>query len=263
MKMLRHMGSFGAQGSGRGRPIRESEPQQRAPASGAVLRAKRTTPVLKGRLRGYAVGLVQLLREVPCPDLMARHLLNRVLENFRESGHHYLMHLVAERDHVRRRGTAEEVSALDAKIHEHAIHEQIPKRWDLETLLSRTGYETYGDGVLAVWATILIEICTLEQHWERSLLGLPPQNPCLLPGFHSDEDVCDTAWLEEARQIWSGELRHLFPDAARVLAVVVTRCEPAYSEVEEPGQVQPEEAQAPDIRMEVDSDVSDRGRWVH
>ena len=32
--------------------------------------------VLRGRLRGYAVGLVQLFRDVPCPDLLARHLLD-------------------------------------------------------------------------------------------------------------------------------------------------------------------------------------------
>ncbi len=173
------------------------------------------------------MGLVQLFREVPHPDLMARHLLDAALADFRESGHHYLMHLVAERDHARRRGTAEEVAALDAKIHGHVIHEQIPKRWDLDTLFSRTGHETYGDPILPVWATVLIQICTLEQHWENALLGYPPENPYLLPGFHSDADVHDTSWLEEAQQIWAGELRLLFPDAARVLAVVVPPPDPA------------------------------------
>ncbi len=138
---------------------------------------------------------------------MARHLLDAALEDFRESGHHYLMHLVAERDHARRRGIAEEVAGVDAQIHEHAIHEQIPKRWRLDVLFSPAGYATYGDEIFGTWATVLIQICTLEQFWERTLLGLPPLSPHLLPGFHADKDVFNTAWLHEARRTWSTELR--------------------------------------------------------
>ncbi len=173
--------------------------------------------VLKGKLRGYGVGLVQLMRdwpcrEFPCPDLFARHLLELVLEDFRETGHHYLMHLVAERDHARRRGTAEGVTELDAQIHEHAIHEQIPQRWCLDVLFSEAEYRIFGDALLPFWATVLLEICTLEQHWEGALLGLPPRNPCLLAGFHSDKDVFDTAWLHDARRTWLEKVRA--PNAA-------------------------------------------------
>ncbi len=173
------------------------------------------------------MGLVQLLRDVPYPDLMARHLLDAVLEDFRESGHHYLMHLVAERDHARRRCAAGEIAALDAKIHEHTIHEQIPQRWRLDFLFSEAAYQTFGDPLLPCWATILIEICTLEQHWEGALLGYPPENPYLLPGFHSAEDVHDTAWLEEARGTWSADLRAaVLLDAVRLLAIVALPPEP-------------------------------------
>ncbi len=173
------------------------------------------------------MGLVQLFRDVPHPDLMARRLLDAALADFRESGHHYLMHLAAERDSARRRGVAEEVAAMDARIHEHAIHEQIPRRWNLDTLFSRSGYETYGDGHLAVWATILILLCTLEQYWEGVLLGYPPENLYLQPGFHPDSEVLDTAWLAEARRTWSGDLRAgVLPSAAKVLAIVVLPPEP-------------------------------------
>lgn len=165
------------------------------------------------------MGLVQLLRDVPHPDLMARHLLDRALEDFRESAHHYLMHLAAQRDHARQGGSTEEIAAIDAQIYEHAIHEQIPQRWNLLFLFSEEGYRMYGDPLLAVWATSLIQICILEQYWERVLLGLSPKKPYPLPGFHSDDDLHDTAWLEAARRNCSGDLRAVLADAARVLAI--------------------------------------------
>ena len=76
------------------------------------------------------MGLVQLFRDLPCPDVMARELLFSVLADFRETGHHYLLELVHAREKaLYDGGTREELKALDAKIHEHAIHEQIPRRW--------------------------------------------------------------------------------------------------------------------------------------
>ncbi len=157
------------------------------------------------------MGLVQLFRdwpcrEFPCPDVFARYLLELALEDFRETGHHYLMHLVAKRDVALQRGVTEEVTALGDEIHEHALHEQIPRRWQLDFLFSEAGYRLFGDGLLGWWASVLLEICTLEQYWESALLGLPTRNPYLLPGLHSDKEVFDTAWLQDARQTWSQEL---------------------------------------------------------
>lgn len=93
------------------------------------------------------MGLAQLFRDWPCREFSVSGRL-RPLEDFRETGHHYLMHLVAERDHARRRGTAEEVAELDAQIHEHAIHEQVPQRWCLGFLFSEAGYRIFGDSLL-------------------------------------------------------------------------------------------------------------------
>ena len=136
--------------------------------------------VLEGRLRGYRVGLVQLMRDwpspqFPCPDVLARYLLEQVLSDFRETGHHYLMHLVTQRMNARHHGTPDEVESLDTQIWEHLIHEQIPERWCLDFLFSEEGYRIYGDCILPFWATVLIELCTLEQRWENALLGDPPQ----------------------------------------------------------------------------------------
>ncbi len=157
------------------------------------------------------MGLVQLFRDVPCPDVMARRLLDAVLADFRETGHHYLLERVQARETARRAGTPRAVEALDAEIHEHAIHEQIPRRWRLDFLFSQAGYDTYGEGILPFWAAVLIQICVLEQHWEKTLLGLAPENPYLLPGFHRDGEVASTAWLKDFRRTWATELRDVHP----------------------------------------------------
>ncbi len=65
-------------------------------------------PVLKGRLRGNAVGLVQLFGDVPCPDVLARRLLLEVLADFSETGHHYLLHLARCRDEAWINGTTDQ-----------------------------------------------------------------------------------------------------------------------------------------------------------
>lgn len=192
--------------------------------------------VLKGRLRGYGVGLVQLMRdwpcrEFPCPDVFGRHLLEMVLDDFRETSHHYLMHLVAERESARHRGTPEDVTTLDAQIHEHAIHEQIPERWCLDFLFSEAGYRMFGEYILPFWATVLIQLCTLEQQWEGLLLGYPPENPYLLPGFHPTAEVLDPAWLVDARRTWSEEVQVVPP--AMLSAIVVLTVEPNEGEEEE------------------------------
>lgn len=55
----------------------------------------------------------------------------------------------------------------------------------------------------------------------------PRENPYLHPGFHSDEDVHDTSWLEEAQRTWSGGLSaSVLADAARVLATVILHLPP-------------------------------------
>ncbi len=132
------------------------------------------------------------------------------------------MMLLAKRDGVRRKsGAAEEVAALDTQIHEHSFREHLPRRWNVDFLFSRCGYETYGDPVLAVWATILIEICTLEHHWENAVLGCASESP-----YRSGERG-DTAWLEDARHTWSRDLgASVLVDALRALRVVVLPPDP-------------------------------------
>ncbi len=211
--------------------------------------------VLKGKLRGYGVGLVQLMRDwpcrqFPCPDVMARHLLEMVLYDFRETSHHYLMYLVAERESARRRGTPEQVASLDAQIHEHAIHEQFPERWCLAFLFSEAGYRMFGEYILPFWATVLIQLCTLEQHWEGVLLGLPPRNPYLLPGFHPDKEVLDPAWLVDARRTWSEEV-HPLPPA--MLSFLVVTAEPPDEGEEE----------LHDVHVEAESDAATSAPWVN
>ena len=150
------------------------------------------------------MGLVQLFQELPCPDILARHLLELVLADFRESGRHYGVYLLF------RRATAEtkqEVEAFDEQIRRYQLQAQIPQHRGLSFLFSEAGYALYGDGLLPLWSIVLIEICTLEQYWEGTLLGEPAGQPYLLPGFHSDEAVWSPAWLEDHRRTWDRNLR--------------------------------------------------------
>lgn len=163
--------------------------------------------MLKGRLRGNAVGLVQIFRESTCPPLVARALLIRVLEDFHETGHHYLLHLARSREDAHVNGTDDQVDALDTEIREHRIHLQIPERWQLDFFFSLAGYRRLGDGLLAFWAVVLTQIVTLEQVWEDILLGLEPTCLYLLPGFHPEREVFSTDWLEDFRPIWAAGIR--------------------------------------------------------
>ncbi len=158
------------------------------------------------------MGLVQLFRDVPYPDLLARELLASVLADFCETGHHYLLHLSRSRDTAYVNGTDDQVEALDAEIREHQIHQQIPYRWKLDDLFSYDAYLTFGDGILPFWAVVLIQICVLEQHWEDVLLGDKTPNPHLLPGFHSDAEVWSTDWLKDYRRTWATELTDVYPE---------------------------------------------------
>ena len=117
------------------------------------------------------MGLVQLFRDSPFPGVIARQLLELALEDFRETGHHYLLYLVMSRGMARRHGTTQEVEAFDDQINEYAIHEQFPRHWHLDYMFSKAGYDTYGDGLVPFWAAVLIQICTLEQQWEGVLSG--------------------------------------------------------------------------------------------
>ena len=143
-------------------------------------------------LRG-GVGLVELFRDSPFPDVMARRLLELALEDFTETGFHYLLYLVMSRAKARRVGTTQEVEALDDQLHEYAIDEQFPQQWHLDYLFSKAGYDTYGGGLLPLWAAVLIQLCTLEQQWEGALLGYRRQKPYLAPGSQPHEEVSPAA----------------------------------------------------------------------
>ncbi len=172
--------------------------------------------VLKGRLRGCGVGLVQLMRDwpnrhFPCPDVFARHLLDLVLEDFRETGHHYLMCLVTQQELAWQDGDVEKVTALDRQIYDCAIHKQIPQRWCLDILFSEAGYRMFGEYILPYWSTVLIQLCTLQQYWVDIVLGYKPTNPYMLPGWHADEDVYSTDWLKDFQPGWAEELLAALP----------------------------------------------------
>lgn len=151
------------------------------------------------------MGLVQMFRASPCPPLLACRLLQSVLADFRDTGHNYLMFLAVSRDEARLRGQRTE--AIDEAIREYALYSQIPKRWRLASFFSFDAYQRFGDALLSFWASALIQISVLERYWEDLILGLPPTNPSLLPGWHPDEEVYSTDWLDEFKPGWAMELQ--------------------------------------------------------
>ena len=164
------------------------------------------------------MGLVQLFREVPCPDILARHLLDRELMDWRLTAQRYLLHLVLSRAAARRHGkSAADVEQFDNKIEEHLMHEQIPTRWGLDSLFSEAGYAAYGPGIFPCWAVALIRLCTLERYWCEILHGSQPEDPYRLPGFHSDKQRWSTDWLEDFRRAWTTELQHVYPELGTYL----------------------------------------------
>ena len=134
-----------------------------------------------------------------------------MLADFFETGHQYLLHLARCRDEVWVNGTRDQVEALDAQIREVHVHQQLPWRKKLDVLFSQVGYERFGDGILPFWAGTLLELVTLEHHWEAIVLGNKPTCPYLRLGWHADKDVYSTDWLEDFRPGWSEGLLAALP----------------------------------------------------
>ena len=131
------------------------------------------------------MGLVQLFRNVPCPNLLARHLLDEVLERFRESAHHYEIYLLMKQCEALGHGATAEAEIFARAIEQHEILERIPERLRVEELFTERAYATYGAGIFPWWAAVLIQLCKLDEAWEEVVLGVTPKPPVRLPCFRA------------------------------------------------------------------------------
>ena len=127
------------------------------------------------------MGLVQLFRNVPCPDLVARHLLDEVLERFRESALHYEIYLLMKQCEALGQGASAEAETFARAIEQHEIHQRIPERLCVNELFTERAYATYGVGLFPWWAAVLIQLCKLDEAWEEVVLGVTPKPPVRLP----------------------------------------------------------------------------------
>ena len=93
------------------------------------------------------MGLVHIFRASPCPPLLVRRLLRAILAELQETGHHYQLFLVQQRQLAQETGADDEVANLDASIRKHLIRQQIPSRWNLDFLFGFEGFEIYGRGI--------------------------------------------------------------------------------------------------------------------
>ena len=131
------------------------------------------------------MGLVQLVQSVPSPDLLARHLLDQVLERFRESALHYEIYLLMKQCEALGQGATAEAESFARAIEQHEIHQRIPERLRVDELFTERAYATYGVGLFPWWAAVLIQLCNLDEAWEEVVLGVTPKPPVLLPCFRA------------------------------------------------------------------------------
>ena len=131
------------------------------------------------------MGLVQAFRVMPCPDLLARHLLDEVLERFRESAHHYEIYLLMKQCEALGQGATAEAEIFARAIEQHEILERIPERLRVKELFTERAHAAYGDGIFPWWAAALIQLCHLDEAWEEVLLGVTPKPPVRPPCFRA------------------------------------------------------------------------------
>ena len=129
--------------------------------------------------------LVQIFSQSPSPDLLARHLLDQVLERFRESALHYEIYLLMKQCEALSQGTTAEAEIFERAIGRHSIHQRIPERLRVDELFTERAHATYGDGLFPWWAAVLIQLCKLDEAWEEVVLGVKPKPPVLLPCFRA------------------------------------------------------------------------------
>ena len=131
------------------------------------------------------MGLIQLFSQLPCPDLLARHLLGEVLERFRESAYHYEVYLLMKQCEALGQGATAEAEIFARAIEQHEVHQWIPERLRVNELFTERAHATYGAGIFPWWAAVLIQLCHLDEAWEEALLGVTPKAPVLLPCFRA------------------------------------------------------------------------------
>ena len=129
--------------------------------------------------------LVQIFSQSPSPALLARHLLDQVLERFRESAHHYEIYLLMKQCEALGQGATAEAEIFARAIEQHEVLERIPERLRVEELFTERACATYGDGIFPWWAAALIQLCHLDEAWEDVLLGVTPKPPVRLPCFRA------------------------------------------------------------------------------
>ena len=132
------------------------------------------------------MGLVQIFSQLTCPDLLARHLLDEVLERFRESALHYEIYLLMKQCEALGQGATAEAESFARAIEQHEIHQRIPERLRVDELFTERAYAAYGTGIFPWWAAVLIQLCKLDEAWEEVVLGVTPKPPVLLPCFQTE-----------------------------------------------------------------------------
>ncbi len=142
-------------------------------------------------LRGYFVGLCQLLRSSAYPPLSAARLAIGLLEETRQVARMYRRHLRLTRRLALAEGEpAEFLLVLDDQLRDPLLGGRLLEGFDPEELFSPETWDRCGEHLIPIWAAVLIMIAVTVDQWECILLGVTPTNPDRLLGFHPESEVC-------------------------------------------------------------------------
>ncbi len=137
-------------------------------------------------LRGYFVGLCQLLRGSGYPPLLAARVAVRLLDEARQVARMYRRHL----NLTRRLALAEGEPVESLRVLDDQLRGRLLAGIELEDLFSPEAWDRCGEHLIPIWAAVLIMIAVAVDQWECVLLGVHPTHPDRLPGFHPESEVC-------------------------------------------------------------------------
>ncbi len=137
-------------------------------------------------LRGYFVGLCQVLKECDYPPVLAANLAVELLEEMRPVARMYRRHLMLMRELARAQGEPPEtVGAFDEELREPLLRGPILGDVDFEVLLSPETWDRCGHNLIPIWSAVFLMIALVVDQWECVLLGVNPTNSERVAGVHS------------------------------------------------------------------------------
>lgn len=141
-------------------------------------------------IRGYFIGLCQVLRSSAYPPLLATSLAVEVLEDARAVARMYRRHAqLLHRLALAEGDDSEVLAVIDAEINDPKLRGEFVAGVALEDFFCARVWDRCGLAAVPLWAAVLVMIAVTVDQWECVLLGVDPPPVDRLPGFHPEQEV--------------------------------------------------------------------------